>query len=149
MGLLLASADWSVMKSISFPFRFFGGVVAATKTYDEVVRGQVIDALMTNQGERVFRPRYGCDAQSALFDPRDELVRRDAAGIIRNRLEQFVPRCVVTDVGIETPGADSLVYITIKYRSALLATEQELTVPLEPASAFFARSQLGSGEQEF
>ena len=28
---------------------------------------------MTNQGERVFRPRYGCDIQAALFDPRDEL----------------------------------------------------------------------------
>ena len=69
------------MKAISFPFRFVSGNIAATTTYDEIVRGQIIDALMTNQGERVFRPRYGCDIQAALFDPRDELVRRDAAGI--------------------------------------------------------------------
>ena len=67
-------------ESISFPFRFVSGNIAATNTYDEIVRGQVIDALMTNQGERVMRPRYGCDIQAALFDPRDELVRKDAAG---------------------------------------------------------------------
>ena len=54
----------------TFPFHLdSSGHIAATATYEEVVRCQVIDALMTNQGERVFRPRYGCDIQAALFDP--------------------------------------------------------------------------------
>ena len=64
------------------------------------MRGQVIDALMTNLGERVFRPRYGCDIQAALFDPTDELVRRDAAGQIKNRLEQLVTRAIVRSVTV-------------------------------------------------
>lgn len=134
------------MKAIGFPFRLSGRKVAETKNYDDLVRGQVIDALMTNQGERVFRPRYGCDVLAALFDPRDELARRDAAGIIRSKLERFVPRCVVMDVGIDMPPDSALVYILIKYRSSLLATDQLLTVPLEPASAFIGRSKLELGE---
>jgi phage baseplate assembly protein W len=133
-------------RAISFPFRFSGGKVVQTKTYPELVRAQVIDALMTNQGERVFRPMYGCDVQAALFDPRDELVRRDAAGIIRKKLEQFVPRCVVLDVRIDLPPESSMVHVIIHYRASLLSTDEVLNVPLEPTSAFFARSQLETGD---
>jgi len=61
-----------VTKSINFPFTIGpNGIVVETTSYEMVVRAQVIDALMTNQGERVFRPRYGCDIQSSLFDPSD------------------------------------------------------------------------------
>ena len=134
------------MSAISFPFRIVNGKIAQTKTYPEVVRGQIIDALMTNQGERVFRPRYGCDIQSALFDPRDELVRRDAAAIIRTRLEQFVPRAIVIEVRVELPADSSIVYIIVRYRASLLASDEVLTIPIEPTSAFFNRAQLETGE---
>jgi phage baseplate assembly protein W len=133
------------MKAISIPFRFTGEQVRATDSYDEIVRGQVLDAIMTNQGERIFRPRYGCDVQSAVFDPRDELIRKDAAGIIKRRLEQFVPRAFIRDVSISAPGEEAIVYIRINYRSSAFSNEVDLTVPL-PSSEFFARStsQLGA-----
>jgi phage baseplate assembly protein W len=128
------------MKSISFPFRLDpSGLVSQTHTYEEVVRAQVIDALMTNQGERVFRPLYGCNIQAALFDPSDELVRRDAAAQIRNRLEQLVPRCIVRECSIEliTPGQ---VDIRILYRPSLYSTDVSVTVPM--SSEFFNRQRV-------
>ncbi len=127
------------VKAIAIPFRFTGERVRATDNYDEIVRGQVIDALMTNQGERVFRPRYGCDIQAALFDPRDELVRKDAASIIKRRLEQFVPRAFIRDVTVSAPGDEPILYVNIHYKSSVFANEVDLTVPL-PSSEFFARS---------
>ena len=89
------------MKALNYPFILApGGQFQLTSTYEQLVRAQVIDALMTNQGERVMRPNYGCDIQAALFDPSDELVRRDAAAVIRDRLQRFVPRCVVRSATI-------------------------------------------------
>ena len=84
------------MRALQYFFQTnkFGGLME-TSDYAQIVRGQVIDALMTNLGERVFRPRYGCDIQAMLFDPSDELVRRDAAGMIKKRLEQLVPRAII------------------------------------------------------
>lgn len=125
--------------SISFPFRFISGNVAQTVTYDELVRGQVIDALMTNQGERVFRPTYGCDIIAALFDPRDELVRRDAASIIKKRLEMFVPRCIVQSCLIELPGAGTRVDVVIVYQASRFAQATTLSVPIS-ASEFANRA---------
>lgn len=126
--------------AIRIPFQIIGGRVQAANTYEEVVRGQVIDALMTNRGERVFRPMYGCDIQAALFDPRDELVRRDASRLISNRLESLVPRCTVTSVSIETPSEGPLVYVTIVYRPSPLSSEVSLTVPVSSSSEFFTRA---------
>ena len=128
-----------VPAAISFPFRLNpNGTIATVLSYEELVRGQVIDALMTNQGERVFRPRYGCDIQSALFDPVDELVRQDAASVIKNKLENFAPRCVVRAIEIEL-GEPGMVYINIVYRPSLVSTDQTLQVPF--SSEFLARSR--------
>jgi uncharacterized protein len=129
------------MRTLLHPFQLApGGKLAETSDYAQIVRGQVIDALMTNLGERVFRPRYGCDIQSALFDPTDELVRRDAAGQIKKRLEQLVTRAIIRSVTVEANVPQpAWVTINVVYRPALYATDAEIAVPL--ASEFFNRQR--------
>jgi phage baseplate assembly protein W len=128
------------MKAISFPFRLDNsGHIATTQTYEEVVRAQVIDALMTNSGERVFRARYGCNIQSALFDPTDELVRRDAASQIKTRLERLVTRCIVRSCTVE-PGEPGILNITVFYRPSLYASDVSVTVPT--SSEFIASQRI-------
>ena len=131
------------MRALSFPFTINpSGGLQETATYEEVVRGQVVDALMTNQGERVFRGRYGCDIQAALFDPSDELIRRDAAAQIKTNLERLVTRCIVRQCSIElgTPGT---VNITIVYRPSLYATDTSVTIPT--SSEFLSRQSILGG----
>lgn len=129
------------MRAFLYPFQIApGGKLAETSDYAQIVRGQVIDALMTNLGERVFRPRYGCDIQAALFDPTDDLVRRDAAGQIKHRLEQLVTRAIIRSVTVVAnepqPG---YVLINVIYRPALYATDAEVAVPV--ASEFLNRQR--------
>ena len=138
------------MKAIDFPFHLApNGRVAETSSYDRLVRAQVIDAIMTNQGERVMRPHYGCDIQAALFDPADELVRRDAASHLKKRLEQFVSRAFIRSVEIsssmvfvsampDTPSEPGTVVITVVYRSTLYATDTALEIPV--SSTYIQRS---------
>lgn len=133
------------MRALSFPFFLDQrGALAETKTYEEVVRAQVIDALMTNQGERIFRARYGCDIQAALFDPTDELVRRDAAAQIKTRLERLVNRAIVRSCTLE-PGEPGVINITVFYRPSLYATDTSVTVPT--SSEFLARQKILGGGQ--
>ena len=128
------------MRAITFPFALdTSGHVKETVTYEDVVRAQVVDALMTNQGERVFRGRYGCDIQAALFDPSDELIRRDAAAQIKTKLERLVNRCIVRGCTIEL-GAPGTVNITIVYRPSLYASDTSVTVPT--SSEFLARQSI-------
>jgi hypothetical protein len=138
----------SGMRALSVPFRITGTKIGSTSEYTEIVRGQVIDALMTNQGERVFRPLYGCDIQAALFDPSDELSRYDAAAIITERLRNLVPRCTIRYVLIEL-NAESQVDIKISYQASSVTGEATLNIPLSlfPGWEFERRSLPGQIEQ--
>ena len=118
--------------AINFPFEIsLGGGINMCSSYEAVVRAQVIDALMTNQAERVMRPRHGCDIQSALFDPADELVRHDAGNLIRDRLQKLVPRCIVRNISVTAPTEQpGYVIIDILYKPSLYATDQNLQIPV-------------------
>jgi len=147
------------VKAILYPFQIgLDGKIKETTNYDEIVRGQVIDAVMTNQGERVMRPRYGCDVQASLFDPSDELVRKDAASIIKTRLSNLVSRAFVREVSVSiedrttasanvfTGGGQSLVIFDITYRSTLYNTDTTLSIPV--SSSEFVQRQLTQGTTE-
>jgi len=136
------------MKALAYPFSVsVGRTVATTISYDQIVRGQVIDALMTNMGERVMRPNYGCDVQAAVFDPSDELVRRDAASWISERLQGYCPRCLVRSIDIEKSiDRPFEIVITIVYRPTQYSTDQVLEVPV--SSEFIQRSLTAAAQQE-
>ena len=125
--------------AINFPFTLgMDGAIKLCNSYEQVVRAQVIDALMTNQGERVMRPKHGCDIQSAVFDPSDELVRHDAGSLIRSRLEDHVPRCIVRNIRVFVPDSQpNMVVIDILYRPSQYATDQSITIPM--SSEFLRR----------
>ncbi len=128
------------MKTLVFPFAISDNrSIGTTHTYEEIVRGQVIDALMTNQGERLYRAEYGCDIQAALFDPSDELVRADAGNYILQRLQRYTPRAVVISVTIKSPDNEQgVVYVDIVYRPSVFQGNQTLSVPI--SSEYINRS---------
>lgn len=133
------------MKVLLFPFGLTthsSRNFATTGSYAEMVRGQMIDALMTNQGERVFRAEYGCDIQSALFDPSGELERADASNFISQRLQALVPRAVIISVEVTSPDNEpGVVYVTVKYRPSVFTDTQTLRIPI--SSEFLRRSTEG------
>lgn len=117
------------MRALTYPFNLNGrNSIGSTTNYNQIIRGQVIDALMTNLGERKMRPRYGCDVQSAVFDPTDELVRRDAAGLLKKRLEDLVPRAIIRNVSIDTVGPE--VTISVVYRATPYSDDVDVVIPV-------------------
>jgi uncharacterized protein len=132
------------VRALRYPFTLTpDGRMSEARSYEDLVRGQVIDALMTNQGERVMRPRYGCDVQAALFDPTDELVIKDAASRLKQALESLVTRAIVRSVNVTT-GDPGVVYIDVVYRPSLYATDVNLTVPV---SSEYLRRQIQRGAE--
>ena len=107
---------------------------------------------MTNLGERKMRPRHGCDIQSALFDPSQELERSDAAGLLKARLTALVPRALVRSVDDQRPWLrqqgtswatvePGTVIISIQYRSTPYSEDANLAVPV--ASEYLNRQRTG------
>lgn len=126
--------------SVTGVFRILGGRVPVTQDYGQIVRQQIVDALVTNSKERVMRPDYGADIQSLLFDGADSLVRADVAATVKERLNVLVPRATIKSVtliteptelsirGIDSDGRN-VVLIDVLYATRLI--EDSLAVVVQ------------------
>jgi phage baseplate assembly protein W len=59
---------------IKFPFQTStdGFFFDLTKTTKDSVRSNLIHLLLTNKGNRLYKPNFGCNITQYLFDPVDE-----------------------------------------------------------------------------
>ena len=120
------------MIAFSNPLSILNGSIVSTTNYEKIVRDQLIDALVTNQGERVMNPDWGCNIQSVLYDPSSSLERQDTAGYIRDRLVNLVPRALIRSVTVDVSDAEpNLVYIDIKYKTSNYSPESSVSVALD------------------
>jgi phage baseplate assembly protein W len=120
------------MITFSNPLSIINGTVSTTTDYDRIVKDQVIDAITTNQGERVMHPTWGCNIQSFLYDPASSLERQDAAAYIRDQLVHMVPRALIMSVDVHV-GIDELnkVYIDIVFKPSNYAPASSVTVAVD------------------
>ncbi len=119
------------MRAFPTPFSVLNGAITSTEDYDVIVKCQVIDALTTNQGERVMFPDWGCNVQSALFNPSDFLERADTASTLKSRLQSLVPRALIESVTLQVGDTDpNTVYIGVQYRASRYAPVTDLTVQM-------------------
>jgi len=120
------------MRALKFPFSIdTNGHVATADTYEQVVRGQLIDVLMTNFSERVMRPVYGSNLGAALFDPTDELVQADAAQQVVQRVNQWAPRVVLRKVGFSSEALQpGKLFVTVDYSAGAFDQSRQLRLPV-------------------
>lgn len=124
------------MRAIDFPFRISGGKLATTESYPRLVRNQIIDSVMTNYQERIMRPEYGSDIQALVFEQADDLRRKDANEIIKERLIQMVPRAIIEDVSLEQDfGSANVVYVKVTFRVNSYSEAEDVTIPVPERAA--------------
>lgn len=120
------------MQSLQYPFALSTqGSIAVATTYPELVKNQLIDALMTNFLERAMRPGYGSDLRSALFDPTDILARSDAARLVATRIDECVPRVILQSVKFGLDDLqESTVFVDVVYRVGSFDQATQLRFPV-------------------
>ena len=120
------------MIALKFPFQLdIHGHIATVDAYSEVVRGQLIDAVMTNWNERVMRPQYGCNMEGALFDPTEELVRADAAKQVLDRIGSYAPRVTMRSVQFTSDNAQpGQILVEILYSAGAFDEARALRLPV-------------------
>jgi phage baseplate assembly protein W len=105
------------------------GSITLTESTDDITRSMHI-ILMTAPGERVMRPRFGCEIWDLVFEPITPSLFGLIAKTVYEALGQWEPRVVVEDV---TPFADEqergLVRILVHYRVRATNDPRNLVFP--------------------
>ena len=106
------------------------------KRYDvEAVKSSVRNILMTNSGEKLFKPDFGANLHNLLFELMTPATKMLARRQITEEIQKWEPRVVVTNVDISmTESARGELIITVDfYVRADSPIEASVTVNLTRA----------------
>ena len=105
-----------------------GGV--ATSDQDESVRQSIFIILGTAPGERVMRPKFGCDIHELLYAPNNQGVASLAAHYVEDALQKFEPRIKEIKVDAEPSREEpNRLDVTIRYRVRATNVVRNLVYP--------------------
>jgi uncharacterized protein len=95
----------------------------------EKVRESILLVLLTEPGERVMRPSFGCGLRRFLAEPNTVGTRARLVREVTTAIETWEPRVRLREVTAD-PGEDpSLVLLTIRYEHARDASEGLILLP--------------------
>jgi uncharacterized protein len=85
-------------RHMAFPFHVgTDGRIAAPASLDDHVRGEIIQLLLTNSGERPFLPQFGGGLRRMVFNRNDDVT----AGVVKSVLAQNLSRWLGQRVNVE------------------------------------------------
>jgi len=92
------------------------------------VRQAILMLLATRPGERVMRPRYGCNLNRLVFSPNDDTTAGLAIHYVRQAIQRWEPRVDVVQIDAvrsKDSGMTGMLEIHLQYRiRATLQTER-------------------------
>jgi hypothetical protein len=105
-------------KHLSFPFRVGAdGRMTTVKTLDEHVRDELVQLLLTNQGERPFLVDFGGGVRRLVFEAADDATGAVAKATITQSINTWLGHRVILEY-INVEVENSTISVDIRYRLA-------------------------------
>lgn len=84
---------------------------------DEGIRQSICTLLHTQPGERIMRPAYGCDLESAMFANMDDGLVAHVTALIHESITSFEPRAQALQIVVDSDSArEGHLRVTIAYK---------------------------------
>jgi phage baseplate assembly protein W len=113
---------------VSLPF---SKPFTSTYTTKDQIKSNLINLLLTEVGERVMNPNFGCELRRFLFEGITDFNTEELAASLRNSISIFVPEITVTNIGIAPTSninISNTIDLTINYYLNISQTSDQITV---------------------
>ena len=100
-----------------------------TQTFKEQVKSNLINLLLTEQGERVNEPNFGVGLKRLLFE--QNINKENLEEKINFQIGFYIPEITLMSVSVGSIDDKNKVYLTISYRFNLDGTTDALTTTFE------------------
>ena len=116
-------------RHLAYPFRIGAdGRTRSPATLDEHVRGEIIQLLLTNPGERPFLPSFGGGLRRLVFEGNDDVT----AGVAKANISQALSYWLGHRIEVQSllvNARESTITVDLQY--TVIATGEEKTVQFE------------------
>jgi phage baseplate assembly protein W len=98
---IIDTQDKSV--GVSLPFtKGNNGYFAVTYTTKEQIKSDLKNLILTNRGERVMQPEFGCNLRQALFEQIDEGEGAFIQNEIESQIQRWLPFVIVNNIVVDS-----------------------------------------------
>lgn len=115
---------------VSLPFNGPAGPFNSTYSTKDQIKSNLINLLLTNKGERIMNPEFGCDLETALFEGITEDTSELIKNLIRDNVQIFVPEVELTEILVADASQynNNSVSVTVRYKIRISQNEDQVTV---------------------
>jgi phage baseplate assembly protein W len=115
---------------VSLPFNG-PGVFNSTYSTKDQIKSNLVNLLLTEVGERVMNPTFGCNLKRFLFEGITDSNMELLKDSLLNSISIFIPEITVLDI-IVTPNFDyNLIDLNINYVINISQTPDQVTVQFQ------------------
>ena len=112
---------------VSLPFNG-PGVFNSTFTTKDQIKSNLINLLLTDVGERVMNPNFGCNLQRFLFEGITNSNIEVLTTNLNNSISIYIPEITVTNITVSPTTDSNLIDLTINYYLNISNTPDQVTV---------------------
>jgi len=116
-----------VAVGISLPFNGSTGF-NSTYTTAEQLKTNILSFLLTNRGERLYRPNFGANLRSLIFEQQNNFTLDQLNSIITSQVETTFPGVSVLNVDIDSQPDLNTINVSVSYGVANTNIQDQLTL---------------------
>ena len=120
----------SVAVGFGFPLNGDAVFVPTYNTRDQI-KANMVNYLLTNKGERIFKPRFGADLRNLLFDNILDITTEDLQSTIQNELSVYFPNVEVKEIQFNNQPDNNTVNFTLTYQIVNFGIEDSINILLQ------------------
>jgi len=124
--------DLQPSRAVGFGFPLDGDAVfIPTYTTRAQTKANMLNYLLTNRGERVFRPNFGSNLRSLLFENIVDAELQDLQSIIQEDIGRFFPNVTVKEIEFNNDPDRNEINFTLIYEIINLGVEDNLEIVIQ------------------
>ena len=112
---------------VSLPFDG-PGVFNSTFTTKDQIKSNLVNLLLTDVGERVMNPTFGCELKKFIFEGITDLNLDNLRISLINSISIFIPEITVTDITFNPDEDSNILNLTVEYFLNVSETPDQVTV---------------------
>jgi uncharacterized protein len=112
---------------ISLPFNGPTGFNGTYTTADQL-RTNILSFLLTNRGERLYRPNFGANLRSLIFEQQNNFTLDQLNSIITSQVETQFPGVSVLNVDIDSQPDLNTINVSVSYGVVNTNIQDRLTL---------------------
>ena len=116
-----------VAVGISLPFNGSTGFNSTYTTANQL-RTNILSFFLTNKGERLYRPNFGANLRSLIFEQQTSFTIDQLSSIITSQVENQFPGVTVLDVNIDSQPDFNTINVSVSYGVANTNIQDQLTL---------------------